>query len=309
MSEMLQKLLAHPSTAVRAPGSEADFQKLATHFRAPLPSALLDFWRLSDGLDLRVHDGHILGAAELVGMAQPDSDMADWLEIFDDKGLVPLLDDHQSNYLMLAVRGPLAPRVLHVPHDDGPRVVYRTLDECFAAIVDLLNQEETAEIYFDEAVGSYGPTAPRDDADQQSAEQLLQTESKNLEWNLAVQLLDESNVDAWSRLLETNDFVRRDVLKRMELMSSPAIAELLRKDAEAFEAFTEALLDAARGAGFPVEVRRTVSHWINGRPMNLAMLFYRRNIPDAMPRLIQWLEDQRDDRDPRERPGNFFADE
>jgi hypothetical protein len=47
---------------------------------------------------------------------------------------------------------------------------------------------------------------------------------------------------------------------------------------------------------------------VNGSWMNLDGFFYRRSIPEAMPRMMAWFQDLVAKRDPRERPNNFMKD-
>ncbi len=52
------------------------------------------------------------------------------------RGFVPVLDDHQSNYLAVIVHAPLAYRVVYLPHDDGSRLLYRDLHGFAKALLE-----------------------------------------------------------------------------------------------------------------------------------------------------------------------------
>jgi hypothetical protein len=121
-------------------------------------------------------------------------------------------------------------------------------------------------------------------------------------------LLDASNLPEWAKLLETDHFVRRDVRARMQKMSSPAIRELLRKDEAAFEAFATLAADVARRAGLEVGRRQDDALQVGGKWMSLEGFFHRRNIPNAVPRMIAWFEDLIAGRNPHHRAGHFMAD-
>ena len=54
--------------------------------------------------------------------------------------------------------------------------------------------------------------------------------------------------------------------------------------------------------------RRDTVLQINGSWYELEGFFYRRHIPDAMPRLMAFFTDQAAGRNPHDRPGHFFAD-
>jgi hypothetical protein len=137
----------------------------------------------------------------------------------------------------------------------------------------------------------------------------MATDGKHEEWNYAAQLLDAANLTEWARLLETDHFVRRDVVARMRQMQAPAIRELLLRDQLAFNDFARAAAEAARGAGLDVGERMEGECLRVGRKwMDLEGFFYRRNIRDAIPRMIAWFKDSIAGRDPHDRTDHFMVD-
>jgi hypothetical protein len=105
----------------------------------------------------------------------------------------------------------------------------------------------------------------------------------------------------------------------MAKMSSPAIAELLRKDDTAFEQFALAVEEAAQQAGLTTRRRSRTALEIDRRDspallkrdkkvMDLEAVFYRRHIPRALPRLMAWFHDAVAGQNPRKRQDHFFAD-
>ena len=127
-------------------------------------------------------------------------------------------------------------------------------------------------------------------------------------WNHAARLLDASNLDEWARLLETDHFVRRDVRARMQKMGSSAIRELLRKDQEALEEFAVNFMNVVRGAGLRLGDRNGQCVRVGNAWYDLEGFFHRRNIPDATPRMLTWINDQLAGRNPYDRNGNFMTD-
>ena len=232
-----------------------------------------------------------------------------WNYQLRERGFVPLLDDHQSNYVAVIVLPPLAFRVAHLPHDDGSRLLYRDVDTWLSGLLEAMDASDTtADLYFHGALGDYRPDAPRPIEDQEAARTLLSTKGEREEWNYAAQLLDSANLDEWARLLETDHFVRRDVRARMQKMSSPAIRELLRRDQETFEAFATMAADAAQKAGLTVGRPDGDSLRVGGKWMNLDAFFHRRNIPNATSRMVAWFEDVIAGRDPRQGAGHYMSD-
>jgi hypothetical protein len=304
LAEVIDQLLARDDVDPAGPARRGDMDAVSRAFDAPMPELLVELWRTSDGVTLASLDAHLLGPAEvrqLLADGKWDGDLV-------ERALVPVLDDHQSNYLAVAVRGPLAFRVVHLPHDDGSRLLYRDFESCLADLLRATDGDDTADTYLHDAQGDYAADAPRPEEDQQAARELMRTRGEREEWNYAAQLLDASNLDEWARLLETDHFVRRDVRARMRKMRSPAIRELLRRDQAAFEEFAALAAGAARRAGLDVGERRGDVLQVGGHWMNLDAFFHRRNVPRALPRMVAWFEDVIAGRDPRNRADHFHAD-
>lgn len=304
MGDVIDELLGRDDVTTSDPASRADINAAARQLDAPLPESLVKLWRASDGITIDPLDAHVPGPTEVVQLLADDA----WDQQLVERGLVPVLDDHQSNYLAVCVRDPLAFRVLHLPHDDGARVLYRDFESCIEALIRAADAGETADLFLFESEGDYPPDEPRPEEDQEAAKVLLAAKNERGEWNHAARLLDASNLEEWARLLETDHFVRRDVRARMRKMRSTAIRELLRKDEQAFEQFAVTFMDVVRGAGLPLgdpngQCARVGKAWYE-----LEAFFHRRNIRDAMPRMVTWIKDQLAGRDPHDRPGNFMVD-
>lgn len=304
MGDVIDELLGRDDVTTSDPASRADINAAARQFDAPLPESLIKLWRASDGLTIDPLDAHVPGPAEVLQLLADDA----WDQQLVQRGLVPVLDDHQSNYLAVCVRDPLAFRVLHMPHDDGARVLYRDFESCIGALTGAADAGEAADLFLFETEGDYPPDEPRPGEDQEAARALLAGKNTRGEWNHAARLLDESNLDEWTRLLETDHFVRRDVRARMQKMRSTAIRELLRKDEQAFDQFAATFMDQARSAGLPLGDRNGQCVRVGEAWYELEAFFHRRNIPDAGPRMLAWIKDQLAGRNPYDRAGNFMVD-
>ena len=304
MGNVIEELLGRDDVVTADPGARSDIDAVRRYFDAPLPEMLVKLWRASDGLLLESLNARLLGPTEVNQLLAEDA----WTDELVARGFVPILDDHQSNYLVVIVRDPLAFRVAHLPHDDGSRLIYRDFESCVADLLRAMDSDDTADMYLYEAQGDYAPDAPRPEEDQEAARELMCTEGEQEEWNYAAQLLDASNLREWVRLLETDHFLRRDVRARMRKMASPAIRELLRKDERAFEDFASLTAAAARQAGLTVGDRHNDVLRVGGKWMNLDALFHRRNIPNAVPRMIAWFQDLIAGRNPHDRPRHFMSD-
>jgi len=304
MSDAVDRLLARNDVGVAAPSPRADVDDLVERFGRVLPSPLLELWGASNGVALESLNDHILGPTEVIRLI----DEGAWPGGLVGQTFLPVLDDHQSNYLAAIVRGPAAFRVAHLPHDDGSRLLYRDVDSFIRALPGALDQGKSAALFFHDTQGDYPADSPRTRADQSAARALMATDGALNEWNYAAQLLDASSLTEWATLLETDHFVRRDVVARMEKMTDPAIRELLRRDRLAFEDFAARTAEAAREAGLDVGRRERDVLQVGGNWMNLEGFFHRRRIPDAVPRMLAWFEDVIAGSDPRDRPNHFMSD-
>jgi hypothetical protein len=194
-------------------------------------------------------------------------------------------------------------------------LLYRSLDGFLEALHQALDRGgapaagEGAESFFRQTEGDYPPDGPRTPEDQHAATALLATDGSFGEWNWAVQLLDAGNLAEWARLLETRDEVRRDVVRRLRAMSDPAVQNLFRQDQAAFDQFAEAVAQAAREAGLPVGERQAECLQVGQYWMNVQAFFYRRNSPNALPRIVAWFEDLLAGRRPADRAGHMLCDQ
>lgn len=304
MADFIAQLLRRAKVGKADSASQSKIDALAERLGVTFPKSLLQLWRASDSIPLDALDAHLLGPAEILLLLEENT----WPPQLVERGCVPLLDDHQSNYLAVMVRPPLAFRIAHLLHDDSSRLLYRNVDGFARGLLEALDSGDSADSFFRETQGDYPPDAPRPPRDQEAARALLATDGADGEWNYAVQLLDASNLDEWAKLLETDHFIRRDVVDRLRSMQEPAIHELLERDQRTFQAFARTVAKAARSAGLEVGERKHDCLQIGGKWMNLEMSFYRRNIPNAMPRLLAWFEDVIAGRNPYDRDGHFMTD-
>lgn len=280
----LEAVLSHPWVGKRPPAAREQIQAVRERFGAELPEGVCVLWSASDGLTLGQFEGELLGAASVLELLSQDR----WPEHFRAGGLLPLLSDGQSNYVVAHLGGPLVPRLSYLPKDDGPTIVYRNVPSLLTDLRRGLESGETADFFLGERVGDYAHDAPRTARDVADAKQLLALgDDESLRG--AIALLDDSCLLDWARLLETDHFVRRAARARLQGMPAPGIQALLAADAAAFESFAEFAARAARQAGRQVGERRDHSLRVEGRSINLDALFYRRNIPDAFERLVAWF--------------------
>jgi hypothetical protein len=274
-------LLGADGVVKGSPATPTAIAEVAKQFKTELPQDLVDVWSVSNGLALDPIDADLMSCEQVVQFTQEGP-----------AGILPLFHDRQSNYLALAMNAPRAPRLLHVPHDDSPRLLFSGLESGVEALLRCLESGESLDIFLHEAEGDYAPDIRRSERDQQAARALLATDGANHEWNFAAQLLDETNLEEFARLLETDHFVRRDVRARMDAMQSPRIRELRAADRKAFAQFTENLATSAQAAGLRVEKANSDEALrIGGIFISLEAFFHERRQPNAMARTIARIQE------------------
>jgi hypothetical protein len=304
MADIIDQLLSHNSIVKNDPAPQSEIDAVVHCFELPLPESLLKLWRASAGLTISRLRVDLLRPAEVWELVGGSPGIEAWRAI----GYLPVFYDRQSNYLTMVAKRPLAFRLAYVPHDDGSRLVYSNFDSCLSNLLRVVDDDCDSHAFFAGIQGDYPPDGSRSREDQEAGRDLLCTPNLYGEWNYAVQLLDSGNLKEWGRLLETDHFVRRDVRARMRQMQSPAISELLQNDQRAFDDVAASVIGAARQAGFDVGRRKADVVQISGKWMNLDGFFHRRKIPNAMQRMVDWIDDQRQGRNPHHRPGHFMAD-
>jgi hypothetical protein len=303
MPDSLDELISRADRIAGPPADSAAISRIERRFGLPIPEPVLRIWRLGSSIQWHDLDAELVGAELLCEWI----DRGIWHEGFIQGGYLPLLDDHESNFATVMVRPPLAPRLAFVPHDDGPRLVYTSIETFARSMLDSLDRRELARDTLCSEC-DYPRDGRRTIDDRTSGRRLLETRGDNNEWNYAIQLLDEDDIDAWERLLETDHFVRREAIQRVKSLLSRAIHELLKRDKAEFDRFASEVVAMARHEGMRVGPREDSALQINDRWKNLETFFYRRKVSNALPRMIQWMKDQEEGRDPRKRRGHFFED-
>jgi hypothetical protein len=284
MPDLVDELLAREDVVAGEPLDSVAVEEAISRVEGRIPDLLLKLWRTAGGVHLDSIDAELLGVEAALEMAPYMSPK--------ELGFLPLLDTHQSNYVGVMVREPLAPRVGYMPHDDGPEGLmlrYRDVDGFLKALTTALDRGENADLFFHEDEGDYPLTGPRTDADRESALKLLATDGAHREWNWAIGLLEATDVPEWKRLLETPREIRCDVLFRLRQMNEPAIKELLAEDERAVEEFALALADAGKAAGYKAAQRNDSTLEGVRKWCDVDCFFSKRQRPDAARQVVAWF--------------------
>lgn len=334
MADFLDSILSFPEVDAASPASDADIGKLAELFGTSLPEDIVNLWRRSAGIKMPAIYAEILSPQTIYDLMTNPSYDHSWHKMLVQYGWLLLLDMNSSDYVVMAIREPLTPRLVWMPHDDGPGLLYRQLDGMLADLLRMLNNSNNqkdsttdefeedeeaicdADSFFNSSnAGDYALSSKvqRTKEDHVAARKFLSTPHQHYEWNFAAQLLDETTLAEWEKLLDTDHFIRRDVRTRLEAIKTPAIEALLKKSESDFDAFILELSQAAKQAGLKVgAVQKDKGNGpimkIGKSSMILEAFFHRRNIPNAIPRLIQWMQDQDAGKNPNDRENNYMTD-
>jgi hypothetical protein len=287
MPDYVKDLLARDDVVAAGPPEPASIEAVLSRVPSKIPASLLELWRSAETVQFASIDAELLSLEAALEMAPIMSP--------DELGFLPVLDTHQSNYVGVMIREPLAPRVGYMPHDDGPEGMmlrYRDVDGFLQALITALDRGENADLYFYNEEGDYPLDGTRTAADLEAARALLSTDGAHGEWNWAIGLLDRTNLQEWERLLDTRREVRCDVLMRLRQMSDAAIQKLLERDEEAMQEFAEALAEAARQAGFKVGERSGSVLKVGKSGWDLDAFFSKRHRPDAIPQIVAWFKNK-----------------
>ena len=307
MSPVISQLAQHPGVVITGTASPAAVVELERKFGVPMPDDLRQLWSLGVKFELRGLRASLLGPEDVLRLTMAQG--FNFGEMILSRGFLPVFDNHHSDYLVILLRGPAAFRVAMLPHDDGSYLRFRSFQSLGSKLLQAMESEAAAdEFLYERRTGDYADNAPRTGEDDIAGKALLATDGRNEEWNHAAQLLAPDSIDEWRRLLDTEHFVRQDVLRRLRSMNDPRIHELLKQDRQEFEAFVDAVKIEALARGHVVGDSQRDVLQVNGSWYQMETFFYRRNIPNALPRLMDWFHDQANSQNPHHRPGNYMAD-
>jgi SMI1 / KNR4 family (SUKH-1) len=280
MNKVVQEFLSHSELGFTEPASNTDIDEVEKCFGITVPNSLRQLWQASgktvvDYFFVMMHPQEILDEKRLA-----------------EFGHLPIVSDNNSNYLLLQTHSPLAPRIIHFEHDGDTKIIYKSFDSFLKNLTKMLDAEDFSFDEFDlhqfvEVLENDYPTVgKRSKKDQEDSLELLKTDGKNFEWNFAIQLLNEEDIEPWQFLLETNHFVRRDAVERLSKSESPAMKELFKKDQETFNAYFQSVIDAARAAGLQVGKRQGTMLIIENQGHELEFNYWLRNTKDVVSELL-----------------------
>jgi hypothetical protein len=204
-------------------------------------------------------------------------------------GYFPFTDCNDSNPYCVCCNGPVRNRVVHVFHDDVPKLKFWDLGRFLDAVATAVVSEGEGHPELDRLTGEY--TSDRNDRTEDEvrtglellrlAEGLTDVELHDA-LRFAIDLLSEREVDEVVRLLETGDeYTAEEAAARLRAMKSPRAADALRQYRRETARFVADCVAALRAAGLDVTDVRQDTACLKPGPvwLNFPVWFHRRREP------------------------------
>lgn len=208
-----------------------------------------------------------------------------------------LTDNNDSNYVCVVCGTPLAGYVVHVFHDDEPRVVFRSLSEFLGSLARHLarggrNLEQMPPAF------AAADRTPGDAAIGREllaiAPDLADTEGDDVAvYGYAVALLGPDHVPTIADLLEhDNEYIRRRAAERLRQLGTPPATEALSRHAREERAFAVAVVKALKADGVDAVLdqrpgRTAVSVNSGAMWLNMEAFFRHRRTPEGLEAVVR----------------------
>jgi hypothetical protein len=275
----LAKLISDASLRAKRAANPAEIAQVASRFNVTFPDEFVELWNFSDGLD----------GDEITFI--PLSTVVRYAEVFESGfGLIPFTDCNDSNPYSFFCRGPLRGTIVHVFHDDEPRLVCHGLKRFLELICDARRNGDDVSLITGDFDVDRPERTPEDVVLAQNLVQLAVTADRNDPSRqdallFAAQLFGPGQEDELGRLMNLGDEYTRDaVLRRLKGLGTKEAADWIRRDQAEFESFLSDFKRGCEAAGFQIEPMRHGTFRLQpGRiNPNLAMLFADRHRSGSM---------------------------
>lgn len=289
-------------------------ERLQQEFAGAVPAFFLELWQLVG-----------LGQADGISILSP----AEILELFENELCRPQNSwvtqarwfpfyYENSDFISVATAGPLAPRVAYLSHEVGSRLIARDVESFSRHLLKIAGTEEDSFLDVETKEFDYPRTAERTDGDKHSAVELVRelgdvhvlprSEEKfnNIVelCELLFQLCGRGQEQLLAGFLETDHFIRRDARQRLGQFKTLAAEKILADDRASFISFAAETAKFLNARGVNVGALERDCLRVQKIGLNLDAFFHRRNQPNAMQKLADWVDDLINSRDPNSRACN-----
>lgn len=262
--------------------SEAKILEAESIAEMKFPADYRDFMRESDGFLFKKQAVKILSLEESLAYFRNMREFG----ITQTWGYFPMVDNEDSNPWCLCCKPPLAGYIVQVMHDDSAKIKFRNIKSFFSAIE---SSDRDDAMVLDDLQGDF-QSSNRTAEDIEVARALLNNISnyhdvdRNDAGLFGMWLLGEEQVDEIASLLEDSDFfVVRDAIERLQVMKNPKALQALNTFRKNVNSFAEKSLELLKGAGVGATIERGSLIRLQSTDVVLEMrAFYaERNLPGA----------------------------
>lgn len=278
----------------RAPAEEDELGAIETALGVPLPDEVRAWYRAAEG-----------GVARRAGAELALHSLAEVQAWFDNsplakRGHFPFASSNDSNPFCICCKGPLLGYVIQTPHDDEPRLMYRSAAAFFQAAA---TQLAIGQSYEPSDLSSDFSATQRTAEDARVARELvaqvrsgteLAKEDATIGLLFAADLLtDAAEIRALAEL--GDEYVWQHMLRRLQQLNTPESARELSAMYQTFDDFVEECAAQLRAAGFEVAYktrneRKSLKVKPHGPSLNMDMFFAKRHSPDCAAFLLERVQ-------------------
>ncbi len=207
-------------------------------------------------------------------------------------GLAPFSENNDSNPICVCCKPPLTGYVVLVPHDDAPRLKFRSLENFFEAAIDYVGRDKFLDTY---SLPSDFSGPERTEQDLEIARQLVQMVQRNEPLSdderthslrFACDLFSDLEIDEIVSLIDIGDeYVHQHVVERLRQIPAEKAKNALTHLAKEFDEFVDGCAERLRLEMVQASVHSeygSKSIQVDPGPiwLNMKMFFAIRNQPD-----------------------------
>lgn len=281
----------------RAPAEKDELAAIEATLGVPLPDEVRAWYGAANGGVARAQGSELV----LHSLAE----VAEWFANapLAKRGHFPFATNNDSNPFCVCCTGPLRGYVIQTPHDDEPRLMYRSAAGFFQAAAAQLRREQCYEPH--DLSGDF-EAAERTDDDVRIGRELvgqvrggteLKKKAATIALLFAADLLsDAAEIRAIAEL--GDEYVSQHVVRRLQRLQQLGSPEADREVAAMhaiFDDFVEGCASQLRAAGYDVTVdtpygRKALTVNPHDIGLNMEMFFAKRNSPDCAAYLLERVQ-------------------
>lgn len=293
----LDRLLARSDVRPNPAASDADIAAAEGRLGLTLPEPVRELYRRANGALVGRNSTPFGRTFDFLTLAEagPYAESLD-RALGSTFGYFPLTEANDSDPVCVACRSPLTGHIVHVFHDDDPRLLFRSFDEFAAAVparLDAGGRLEGIPSPFD------GPD--RTDEDRRLGREVLafadgldpDGSGQVAAHHFAFALLDPADPSVIAHgLTHPDEYVRYAAENRLRAIGTPAALAAVGAYRRSVADFCRRVVTALRAAGIEVVLEQqpgglALLYGSRRRGLNHVMFYRLRDEPDGMVRIVE----------------------